>query len=184
MQTKPRWFTLSGLFPHNRANHRSWKTKENIIRISKVTTKTSDCGYTLLGCQLVQKGHPAIDLLGDLDELNCHLGNIKGCEGIQDFIFEISAAVYKGEDWVNSQRYTEEMEYTINTLNDGLQPLKEFIRPSGNIHLARSVCRRCERKAWALDSSKNYNIYLNRLSDFLFVLARTLSKEEQYWSRS
>lgn len=154
------------------------------MRLSKIVTKSGDSGNTLLGCQLVSKGHPSVELLGDLDELNCHLGDIKGCEGIQDFIFEISAAVYKGEDWVNAERYTEEMERTITTLNDNLSQLKEFIRPSGKVHLARAVCRRCERKAWALDSSKKYNIYLNRLSDFLFVLARTLGKDEQYWSRN
>lgn len=154
------------------------------MRITSVTTKTGDKGTTLLGCQLVSKGHPAISLLGNLDELNVLLGNIECQEEFQDNIFEISAAIYKGEDWSKSEEETEWLEALISYMNDSLPPLKEFIRPSGNVHLARAVCRRCEREAWSLDNAKQYNVYLNRFSDYLFVLARTLASDEEYWKRS
>lgn len=112
------------------------------------------------------------------------LGNIKGSEGLQDNIFEISAAVYKGEDWPDVDENLEAADRVIKAMSNVLPPLEEFIRPSGNIHLARAVCRRCERKAWALDSSKQYNKYLNRLSDYLFLLARMIAdKPETQWER-
>jgi len=142
-----------------------------------------DQGQTLLGCTLVAKDHVAIDLLGDLDELNCLLGNIKDQTSIQDDIFEISAAVYKGEDWEKAEININSLEFAIQVINAKLPPLKEFVRPSGNIHLARAVCRRCERKAWGLDKTKNYCKYLNRLSDYLFVLARSTTSEETLWER-
>lgn len=151
------------------------------MRLTKITTKTGDSGKTLLNGEFVDKFDPSVDLIGDLDELNCLLGNIDNMQDIQDDIFEISAAIYKTEDWKDSESSTDALEQNAEFLNSKLKPLKEFIRPSGNIHLARAVCRRCERKAWALDRTKKYNIYLNRLSDYLFVVARINSDGETQW---
>lgn len=154
------------------------------MRLSKITTKQGDSGKTLLGCQLVPKGHPAVELLGELDLLNILLGNINEHEEFQDVIFEISAAIYKQQDWDKADEETEWLEDMISSMNDSLEQLKEFIRPSGDIHTARAQARRCERLSWSYDSSKRYNVYLNRLSDYLFVLARIESSEEHQWSRS
>ena len=153
------------------------------MRITKTTTKCGDKGETLLACKLVSKGHAAIELLGELDLLNVLIGNINNPEGTQDNIFELSAAVYKGEDWPAAYGETEYLEALIHELSQDLEPLKEFIRPSGDIHMARAQTRRCERLAWAYDSSKDYCRYLNRLSDYLFVLARVMSDEETQWER-
>lgn len=155
------------------------------MRLTKITTKSGDNGTTLLACNLVSKGHPAVDLLGDLDELNVLLGNIYGMENIQDNIFEVSAAIYKEQDWPDAERITQNISNSIEDINSTLPPLKEFIRPSGDIHLARTVARRCERKAWALNPEMKYPIYLNRLSDFLFVLARARKQDtnEHVWDR-
>lgn len=153
------------------------------MRLTKIATKAGDNGTTLLACNLVSKGHPAIDLLGDLDELNVLLGNIGGVETIQDNIFELSAAVYKQQDWLDAEGVTENISKSIEDVNSVLPPLKEFIRPYGRYHLARAVARRCERKAWALNPEMAYPIYLNRLSDYLFVLARAFSDTESMWHR-
>lgn len=152
------------------------------MRITKVTTHQGDYGMTLLGCTLQSKTTPEIALLGDLDELNVLLGNIDQ-QALQDDIFELSAAVYKGEDWKDAMDSLDELEIAIEAFNSKLEPLKEFIRPSGDIHLARAVCRRCERKAWGLDNTKNYCKFLNRLSDYLFVLARVTNTKETQWQR-
>ena len=153
------------------------------MRLTKITTKTGDTGKTLLGCALVSKGHRAINLLGDLDELNVLLGTIGGLETLQDNIFELSAAIYKEQDWTEADRVTSNIEKSIEDVNSVLPPLKEFIRPSGMYHLAGAVARRCERKAWLLNPSMKYPIYLNRLSDYLFVLARAFSDTEAQWHR-
>ena len=153
------------------------------MRLTKITTKSGDTGKTLLGCNLVSKGHPAVDLLGDLDELNVLLGNIKGLQKVQDNIFSLSAAVYKELDWEFAEAETELLDELIEDINSTLPTLQEFIRPSGDIHMARVVCRRCERKAWQLAPDLKYPKYLNRLSDYLFVLARMKSVNETLWDR-
>lgn len=154
------------------------------MRITKTTTKTGDTGNTLLGCNIVSKGHPAIELLGELDTLNVMVGDIGDHGDVQDNIFSISAAIYKGEDWSKSVEETGKLDGVIFMISTKLPNLVEFIRPSGRIHAARTQTRKCERLAWSFDPTKKYNVYLNRLSDYLFVLARERSENEVMWDRS
>ena len=179
------------------------------MRISKVTTKSGDKGNTSLGNgERVSKSHLLINLLGDIDELNSQLGSaISSCkselisselESIQQDLFNLGgeiSIINSGTILINNDK-VEFLEERIDELNQTLKPLKEFIMPGGNefcsrVHLARAVCRRAERSCVAiLDLVKEKNIwlpYLNRLSDYLFVLARYVSSqrgsEEILWKR-
>ena len=179
------------------------------MRISKVTTKSGDKGNTSLGNgERVSKSHLLINLLGDIDELNSQLGSaISSCkselisselESIQQDLFNLGgeiSIINSGAILINNDK-VEFLEERIDELNQTLKPLKEFIMPGGDefcsrVHLARAVCRRAERSCVAiLDLVKEKNIwlpYLNRLSDYLFVLARYVSSqrgsEEILWKR-
>ena len=179
------------------------------MRISKVTTKSGDKGNTSLGNgERVSKSHLLINLLGDIDELNSQLGSaISSCkselisselESIQQDLFNLGgeiSIINSGTILINNDK-VEFLEERIDELNQTLKPLKEFIMPGGDelcsrVHLARAVCRRAERSCVAiLDLVKEKNIwlpYLNRLSDYLFVLARYVSSqrgsEEILWKR-
>tara|TARA_B100001996_G_scaffold359874_2_gene325484 strand:- start:4519 stop:5058 length:540 start_codon:yes stop_codon:yes gene_type:complete len=179
------------------------------MRISKVTTKSGDKGNTSLGNgERVLKSHLLINLLGDIDELNSQIGSaISSCksesitselQSIQQDLFNLGgeiSIINSGTILINDDRL-EFLEERIDELNQSLKPLKEFIMPGGDefcsrIHLSRSVCRRAERSCVAiLDLVKEKNIwlpYLNRLSDYLFVLARYVSSErgseEILWKR-
>ena len=179
------------------------------MRISKVTTKSGDRGKTSLGNgERVSKSHLIINLLGDIDELNSQIGSAisssksrfisSELQSIQQDLFNLggeisifnSGTILIGDDKVKF------LEERIEDLNQTLKPLKEFIMPGGDefcsrIHLARAVCRRAERSCVAvLDLVEEKNIwlpYLNRLSDYLFVLARYVSSErgseEILWKR-
>ena len=170
------------------------------MRISKVTTKSGDKGKTSLGNgERVSKSHPFITLLGDIDELNSQLGNaITVCKAetivsdlqlIQQDLFNLGGevSVQSSDTMLISEGRIEFLEERIDEYNQNLKPLKEFILPGGDefcsrIHLARSVCRRAERSCVKImDTLKENNIwlpYLNRLSDYLFVLARYISSEQ------
>ena len=179
------------------------------MRISKVTTKSGDRGKTSLGNgERVSKSHLIINLLGDIDELNSHIGlAISSCKTslisselqlIQQDLFNLGGEISifnSGTILINDDK-VEFLEERIEDLNQTLKPLKEFIMPGGDefcsrIHLARAVCRRAERSCVAvLNLVKEKNIwlpYLNRLSDYLFVLARYVSSErgseEILWKR-
>ena len=179
------------------------------MRISKVTTKSGDKGNTSLGNgERVSKSHLLINLLGDIDELNSQLGSaISSCkselisselESIQQDLFNLGgeiSIINSGTILINNDK-VEFLEERIDELNQTLKPLKEFIMPGGDefcsrVHLARAVRRRAERSCVAiLDLVKEKNIwlpYLNRLSDYLFVLARYVSSqrgsEEILWKR-
>lgn len=179
------------------------------MRISKVTTKSGDKGNTSLGNgERVSKSHLLINLLGDIDELNSQLGSaISSCkselisselESIQQDLFNLGgeiSIINSGTILINNDK-VEFLEERIDELNQTLKPLKEFIMPGGDefcsrVHLARAVCRRAERSCVAIiDLVKEKNIwlpYLNRLSDYLFVLARYVSSqrgsEEILWKR-
>ncbi len=177
------------------------------MRISKVTTKKGDKGNTSLGDgKIVSKTHPSIDVLGDLDELNAMIGfAITACDEtaikkelliIQNDLFSIGGEISlpdKEIELLSKDRITT-LESQIEEMNKTLPALKEFILPGGNeftsrLHITRAVCRRVERQVVSLLDSENGNTrriqYLNRLSDYLFVLARycTQSSETQ-WKRS
>ena len=170
------------------------------MRISKVTTKSGDRGKTSLGNgERISKSHLIINLLGDIDELNSQIGSAisssksrfisSELQSIQQDLFNLGGEISifnSGTILINDDK-VKFLEERIEDLNQTLKPLKEFIMPGGDefcsrIHLARAVCRRAERSCVSvLDLVKEKNIwlpYLNRLSDYFFVLARYVSSEQ------
>lgn len=166
-------------------------------RLSKIYTRTGDDGTTGLGDGTrVAKDSLRIDAMGDVDELNSVIGLLL-TEAVPDILVELLTQVQHdlfnlgGEicipDYVIlSQANIDNLEEAIDTLNDDLAPLKEFILPGGTkaaayCHLARTVCRRAERKLITLARDEKVTDislkYLNRLSDLLFVLCRIINKE-------
>ncbi|MEA1881834.1 MAG: cob(I)yrinic acid a,c-diamide adenosyltransferase [Candidatus Marinimicrobia bacterium] len=179
------------------------------MRISKVVTKTGDKGDTGLGDgKRVSKNHPNIVFLGDIDELNSFLGlAVIACEdqelveelkSIQQDLFNMGgeASMPGTEMELFSEDRINILESALEKMNESLPPLKEFILPGGDefsarIHVVRTVCRRVERSCVTLMNSgvevKNWLTYLNRLSDYFFVLARFTSQNkgevETLWKR-
>ncbi len=174
--------------------------------MARIYTRTGDEGETHLGDgSRGAKSAPRVDLYGEIDELNsvigCCVATLKrvGVEGygtlpndlreIQSRLFDLGAilahpglsAEWAGRDKTAQDFGTVELEHLIDALDRNLVPLKTFILPGGQegaafLHLARTVCRRAERKAVALAAVEvvpaGAIIYLNRLSDFLFTAAR------------
>lgn len=174
-------------------------------RLSKIYTRTGDEGMTGLGDgSRVSKTHPRVEAFGTVDELNSILGMILAQEipqevrdclvAIQHDLFDLGGELsVPGYETVDAT-YAARLETELDKFNDQLPPLKEFILPAGGIatstcHLARAVCRRAERDAVALAAAEAINpaglVYLNRLSDLLFVIARVLARfengEEVMW---
>lgn len=145
----------------------------------RLYTKTGDKGETsLLGGLRVKKSDPRIWVVGELDELAAVLGLAGGMEKIQHDLFIISSAVVGGNENLDFfKKRVEVFEKEIDALDKKLPSLHNFISVGGTqragfLHLSRSVCRRVERRAVELDLQSEILVYLNRLSDFLFVLAR------------
>lgn len=171
------------------------------MRISKVYTKTGDTGETsLVGGKRVSKACLRVDAYGDVDELNSVLGLArtylndaeidKALSLIQNDLFTLGADLASPSD-IQVPRITDDFIATLEELSDKfleeLEPLKEFILPGGaqagaTLHLARTVARRSERKVVALSLEEEVNpqaiVYLNRLSDLLFILARLVNKRD------
>lgn len=159
----------------------------------KIYTKTGDTGTTaLFGGQRVSKADLRVDAYGTVDELNSYLGLLFEEElilQIQDRLFTIGAmlATEPGNTKVKVPHLSEDdiivLEKAIDKMEEGLEPMKHFILPGGHptvsfCHIARTVCRRAERIVVALNDVDPLVIkYLNRLSDYLFVLSRFLSKK-------
>lgn len=170
----------------------------------KIYTKTGDQGYTsLIGGTRVPKHHLRIESYGTVDELNSYIGLIRDqpiaehhreiLKLIQDRLFIIGASLAADPEksrMVTPDLHLEDIELLekeIDTMDEQLPELKHFILPGGNTtvsycHLARCVCRRAERITVHLAEEstvdEKVSIYLNRLSDYLFTLARKLGKEE------
>ncbi len=165
-------------------------------RLSKITTRTGDAGETGLGDgSRVSKDDPRIRALGEIDELNSFIGLLLAEElppaardalvQVQHDLFDLGGEVsIPGHVLLNEDRLAV-LERLSETWNAGLEPLKEFILPGGSraaalAHVARSVCRRAERGLVALGRSQALSPlalkYVNRLSDLLFILARTLNR--------
>ncbi len=164
----------------------------------KIYTKTGDDGTTgLFSGGRVTKHHLRVEAYGTVDELNSYLGVARASqpsektdnylETIQNHLFRLGAdlatPIDAKADWL--VRITEEeiqwLEDSIDSLNENLPELKHFVLPGGvpvaaHVQVARTICRRAERLVVALAESEAINvasrIYLNRLSDCLFVLAR------------
>lgn len=157
-----------------------------------IYTKSGDKGYTsALSGKRLKKSAGLIEFLGCLDEFNVWLGfvvaeccdyvNNKDIKNIQHDLFLLGSVVsgYKVKD--NFYSYLNQrvswLESEIDAFESNLPKLNKFIVPGGNkpslyIHYARVLCRRCERKLVSLNKHLNLVPYLNRLSDYLFVLAR------------
>ena len=177
----------------------------------KIYTKKGDSGYTLLiDGKIVYKHNLSVAAYGTIDELNSFLGLLKDYiddEKIKDVLntiqlklFSIGSILASGENQNISEKVkiekkdVEYIELEIDRLNEYLPELKNFIIPGGHkissySHVCRSICRRAERKISELNknSSVDPNIlaYVNRLSDFFFVLSRFLKHSdnvsESYW---
>ena len=164
----------------------------------RIYTKTGDTGETgLVGGSRVSKDHVRVEAYGDVDELNAVIGQARSLGSdpeldaflafSQSVLFELGAelATPSGKEQRSSgicQDDIEEAEKIIDKLQSELPPLKSFILPGGtpfaaSLHLARTVCRRAERHAVMVvhageEVAQEPLIFLNRLSDALFVLAR------------
>lgn len=172
--------------------------------LMKIYTKTGDNGETgLFAGPRVGKDHPRIEAYGEVDELNSLLGVVRAedvpkgidelLQRLQNELFCIGAELAtpdpqaKGTDLIGDFHIAE-LESAIDEQQAQLQPLQSFILPGGTrtaamLHLARCVCRRAERSVVALSKapdaaiSARVVVYLNRLSDFLFVLARVVNQQ-------
>lgn len=167
-------------------------------RLSKIYTRTGDKGDTGLGDgSRVEKDSPRVEAYGCSDELNSIIGmvlahnlpdEIRHClVTIQHDLFDLGSELSMPGHELIPASYTERLEQQLDSFNADLPMLKEFILPSGGLatstcHLARTVCRRTERRVVTLARIEKINpyiiTYLNRLSDFLFVIARVLARFE------
>lgn len=177
-------------------------------RLTKIYTRTGDEGSTgLADGRRVAKTSPLLELIGEVDELNSHIGVLRAAAGdpavdallseIQHDLFDLGGELaIDGAEAVTATRVAF-LEQAIDRYNADLPPLQEFVLPAGNTaaavcHVARAVARRVERRAHAVQTPGDLGIqgraYLNRLSDLLFVLARTLARRaggaEVTWNRS
>jgi cob(I)alamin adenosyltransferase len=171
----------------------------------KIYTRTGDEGGTaLFGGGRVGKNHPRVEAYGDVDELNATLGVARAVEmmpridevlvPIQRDLFAIGALLATPDHQkmreqlskarIDNDRITE-LEHAIDTCEAELEPLRSFIIPGGTpkaaaLHVARTVCRRAERRVVELTGEVELPalviVYLNRLSDLLFMLARVANK--------
>ena len=157
-------------------------------RINRVTTRSGDTGQSSLADgSRIDKTDAVFTAIGDVDELNCFVGVLVNelepqgpfaalCQGVQQSLFDIGAFLAtRGE---TPAPEVEPLEAEVTKLNAELPPLREFVLPGGSraaaaAHVCRSVCRRAERSLWATgNDAEACARYLNRLSDFFFVLAR------------
>lgn len=178
----------------------------------KIYTKTGDKGQTsLIGGTRVPKFHPRIEAYGTIDELNSYIGLIRDQDiapHFKEVLLEIQDRLFTAESLVALDPASqtdiklpqlldndiELLEKEIDAMNEELPALKSFILPGGHpivsyCHIARCVCRRAERLIIRLNHAQpvpdKVIPYLNRLSDYLFVLARRLGKDffalETHW---
>ncbi|MBI1424577.1 MAG: cob(I)yrinic acid a,c-diamide adenosyltransferase [Gammaproteobacteria bacterium] len=174
-------------------------------RLSKIYTRTGDDGTTGLGDGVrVDKDDPRIEAFGTVDELNSLIGVIlahnlpaaiaRCLQDVQHDLFDLGGELSLPDYVSVSEHYVQRLEQQLDHFNATLPPLKEFILPAGGLatshtHVARTVCRRAERRVFSLHKQTPVNIhilhYLNRLSDLLFVIARVCARHENgqevYW---
>lgn len=188
------------------------------MRIDKVYTKGGDKGQTsLIGGDRVSKAAPRIEAYGTVDEVNATLGLVRTAlessaagehlipiiHRVQNELFNLGAELATPDAERRAKlprvepRHVEQLELDIDAVNDDLPPLTSFVLPGGgaasaNFHLARTVCRRAERLLVGLGEHEALGelpvIYLNRLSDALFVFGRWAAhkdgRPEPLWSPS
>ena len=184
------------------------RKRDEPVRLDRIYTRGGDAGETSLGSGArVPKDSPRIEAAGDVDELNAVLGlalargvpHADWLGAIQNDLFDLGAdlAVPEGGSRerlrVTGEQVTR-LEAWCDEANEGLEPLRSFVLPGGSeaaalLHVARTVCRRAERRAVTLAAAEDVNpdalAYLNRLSDLLFILARAANAaggvEEALW---
>ncbi|MEY3591274.1 MAG: hypothetical protein RLZZ38_227 [Bacteroidota bacterium] len=170
----------------------------------KIYTKKGDQGSTgLIGGTRVSKGDVRIEAYGTVDELNSYIG-LLSCldidirmhaqlQEIQDRLFTIGSHLAADPEKSKMQlpdlleSDIEKLEHWMDVMDEQLPPLTAFVLPGGHLnaahaHVARCICRRAERMAVTLDELEGVEalvlMYLNRLSDYLFVLSRKMSQDK------
>ncbi|MGI9308327.1 MAG: cob(I)yrinic acid a,c-diamide adenosyltransferase [Gammaproteobacteria bacterium] len=166
-------------------------------RLSKIYTRTGDDGTTGLGNgERIRKDELRVEAYGTVDELSSLLGllasdaaaqNYRGIlMDIQHKLFDLGGELCIPDSVAIAATDVSKLETQLDALNADLEPLKDFVLPGGTpaaaaCHVARTVCRRCERRLVSLAANEAVNPqsikYLNRLSDLLFVVARKLNHE-------
>jgi cob(I)alamin adenosyltransferase len=148
-----------------------------------IYTRTGDNGTTaLFGGKRVSKADPLVELYGSVDELNSWLGLFKDkhLRIVQGDLFTIGSIL---AGWHGNLDFIEpritEMEHWIDEMDTSLPKLTNFILPTGQMNIARSVCRRVERMAVRQKADPLIIKYLNRLSDLLFTYARFINKKQK-----
>ncbi len=165
-------------------------------RLSKIATRTGDNGTTGLGDgSRVSKDSLRVHAMGDVDELNSHIGLLL-CEelpadlreelvSIQHDLFDLGGELCIPGYTVIQESHVARLDALLEKYNADLPPLKDFILPAGTraaalAHVCRTICRRAERTIVTLGASEIINAdprhYMNRLSDLMFVLARVLNR--------
>jgi cob(I)alamin adenosyltransferase len=169
------------------------RKREEPVRLTKIYTRGGDRGETSLGDgSRASKLDPLVRAYGAVDELNSFVGwarvevNDPRLERVQNELFDLGADLSvpfeEGDEKLRvTQGQIEALERDCDDANERLEPLKSFVLPGGGegaarLHLARAVCRRAERVALRAAEERPVNplalVYLNRLSDLLFILAR------------
>ncbi|HWQ40202.1 MAG TPA: cob(I)yrinic acid a,c-diamide adenosyltransferase [Burkholderiales bacterium] len=176
-------------------------------RLTRIYTRTGDAGTTGLGDgSRVAKDSARIEAIGAVDELNSHIGVLRAealpdavdqcLLRIQHELFDLGGELSIPGHAAISEAHIARLEALLDGFNAELPPLKEFILPGGSratalCHVARSVCRRAERRVVSLAAAEQVSPlaqrYLNRLSDLLFVLCRVINRAQGgvdlYWRR-
>ena len=177
-------------------------------RLSKIYTRTGDDGTTgLADGERVPKTSARIEAMGTVDELNSVIGLLISeteresllslLSNIQHSLFDLGAEISLPNQELLSDDQIGNIERFLDSMNEKLPPLKDFVLPGGAraaalCHQARSVCRRAERRMLALGMQEEISSvstkYLNRLSDLLFVMARTFNRQNNQpdvlWKKS
>jgi cob(I)alamin adenosyltransferase len=178
-----------------------------MVNLTRIYTRTGDDGTTSLGdMSRTGKNDPRLKAYADVDEANCTIGVALAASELPEDIHELLLKVQNdlfdvGADLCTpvvddpphpplrvTEAYIDELEQACDHYNQALEPLRSFVLPSGtlaaaHLHVARTVVRRAERSTWAaLDTyhggmNRLTATYLNRLSDLLFILARTANRD-------
>ncbi len=182
--------------------------RDEPVRLTRIYTRSGDHGETSLGDGgRVEKTDPLIGAIGAVDELNAAIGLVlaatpperllRPLEQVQNDLFDLGADLsapplegVTGRLRIGSE-HIEALERLCDELNADLEPLKSFVLPGGSesgarLHLARAICRRAERDVLVAAAARPQNplaaVYLNRLSDLLFICARVAAAgEERLW---
>jgi cob(I)alamin adenosyltransferase len=186
------------------------RERDEPVRLTRIYTRAGDGGETSLGdLSRVSKLDTRIGAFGTVDEVNAHIGLAlargglpdavaESLQSIQNDLFDVGADLSVPLEYEDRLRVTreqvDELERRCDELNADLPPLRSFVLPGGTeaaarLHVARTVCRRSERAALQAASDHDVNplviAYLNRLSDFLFIAARSANaaagQDEPLW---